>query len=113
MLLLISFALELIVLSISSPIRKLLTLISDSLMALALPFSWFYLMFFAGGIHLTGPFVSMIQYMLVQDMRQFSIIYLIFIYGFSQGECGKVVLVTSSISIVVVVVNINERNVSL
>ena len=94
-------------------------------MALALPFSWFYLMFFAGGIHLTGPFVSMIQYMLVQDMRQFSIIYLIFIYGFSQGECGKVVLVivavavvvvvvlTSSISILVAVVNINERNVSL
>lgn len=85
-LLLISYGIELTLNYFSQPISTILTLISDSLMAIALPFSWFYLMFFAGGMQLTGPFVSMIKYMLVQDMRQFSIIYLIFIYGFSQGK---------------------------
>lgn len=58
----------------------------DVLLTMALPLSWFYLIFFAGGMKLTGPFVSMIRFMMVQDMRQFSVIYLIFIYSFSQGE---------------------------
>ena len=31
----------------------------------------------------------MIRYMLTQDMRQFSVIYLIFIYAFSQGLYKK------------------------
>ncbi|KAI1301163.1 Transient receptor potential cation channel subfamily V member 5 [Halotydeus destructor] len=61
------------------------TELEDAVIIVALPMSWFYLMFFAGGFKLTGPFVSMIRYMLVQDMRQFSIIYLVFLYGFSQA----------------------------
>lgn len=87
-LLLITFILELVIMyaGLTGPTRSTVILISDSLMAISLPLSWFYLIFFAGGMQLTGPFVSMIKYMLVQDMRQFSIIYLIFIYGFSQGK---------------------------
>lgn len=65
--------------------QGLLTDIEDSLLTMALPLSWFFLIFFAGGMKLTGAFVSMIRYMLIQDMRQFSVIYLIFIYAFSQG----------------------------
>lgn len=64
----------------------LLDEIEDVMLAIALPLSWFYLIFFAGGMKLTGPFVSMIRFMMVQDMTQFSVIYLIFIYAFSQGE---------------------------
>ena len=33
---------------------------------------------------MTGPFVAMIRYMLVRDLRQFSAIYLIFLYAFAQ-----------------------------
>ena len=65
--------------------QELLKDIEDTLLTMALPLSWFFLIFFAGGMKLTGPFVSMIRYMLIQDMRQFSVIYLIFIYAFSQG----------------------------
>jgi hypothetical protein len=36
-------------------------------------------------VRLTGPFVSMIRFMILEDMRQFSIIYLVFLYGFTQG----------------------------
>lgn len=60
-----------------------LVAVEEMLLILALPFCWFFLIFFAGGFKLTGPFVSMIRYMLVQDMKQFSIIYCIFVYGFS------------------------------
>lgn len=66
--------------------RDLLAEVEDVMLAIALPLSWFYLIFFAGGMKLTGPFVSMIRFMMVQDMTQFSVIYLIFIYAFSQGE---------------------------
>lgn len=33
----------------------------------------------------TGPFVAMIRYMIVRDLRQFSLIYLIFAYAFAQS----------------------------
>ena len=66
--------------------QETLSLMEDVILAIALPLSWFYLIFFAGGMKLTGPFVSMIRFMMVQDMTQFSVIYLIFIYAFSQGE---------------------------
>lgn len=32
----------------------------------------------------TGPFVAMIRYMIVRDLRQFSVIYLVFLYSFAQ-----------------------------
>ena len=32
----------------------------------------------------TGPFVAMISYMLMRDLKQFSLIYLIFLYSFAQ-----------------------------
>lgn len=32
----------------------------------------------------TGPFVAMIRYMVVRDLRQFSFIYLVFLYSFAQ-----------------------------
>lgn len=66
--------------------QETLSFLEDVILAIALPLSWFYLIFFAGGMKLTGPFVSMIRFMMVQDMTQFSVIYLIFIYAFSQGE---------------------------
>lgn len=46
----------------------------------------------------TGPFVAMIRYMIVRDLRQFSIIYLVFLSSFAQsiffvnyrgGQAGK------------------------
>ena len=33
----------------------------------------------------TGPFVAMIRFMLVRDLKQFSAIYLVFLYAF--GQC--------------------------
>jgi len=65
------------------------SVIESTLLSIALPLAWFFLIFFAGGMKLTGPNISMIRYMLTQDMRQFSVIYLIFIYAFSQGEYKK------------------------
>ncbi|XP_035225616.1 transient receptor potential cation channel subfamily V member 5-like [Stegodyphus dumicola] len=57
----------------------------DILLVLAIPGSWFYLIFFAGAVRLTGPFVTMIYSMLVGDMFRFSIIYVIFLFGFTQA----------------------------
>lgn len=51
----------------------------------AVPASWFLLMFFAGAIRLTGPFVTMIFSMITGDMFTFGIIYLIVLFGFSQA----------------------------
>ena len=60
-------------------------IIEESLLVFAVPMSWFYLMFFAGAIKLTGPFVTMIFSMITGDMFTFSIIYIIFLFGFSQA----------------------------
>ena len=60
-------------------------IIEESLLVFAVPMSWFYLMFFAGAIKLTGPFVTMIFSMITGDMFTFSIIYVIFLFGFSQA----------------------------
>nr|QZK27843.1 transient receptor potential cation channel subfamily V inactive [Cupiennius salei] len=57
----------------------------DILLTMAIPGSWFYLIFFAGAVRLTGPFVTMIYSMLVGDMFRFSIIYMIFLFGFTQA----------------------------
>ncbi|XP_022236535.1 transient receptor potential cation channel subfamily V member 5-like, partial [Limulus polyphemus] len=71
-------------------------LIEDLLLIIAIPSSWFFLIFFAGAVKLTGPFVTMIYNMLVGDIFRFSIIYLIFLLGFTQafyflfkGHLGK------------------------
>ncbi|XP_054709166.1 transient receptor potential cation channel subfamily V member 5-like [Uloborus diversus] len=57
----------------------------DILLTLAIPSSWFYLIFFAGAVRLTGPFVTMIYSMVVGDMFRFSIIYTIFLFAFTQA----------------------------
>ncbi|XP_023321114.1 transient receptor potential cation channel subfamily V member 5 isoform X3 [Eurytemora carolleeae] len=57
----------------------------EALLVFAVPGSWFYLMFFAGAVKLTGPFVTMIFSMITGDMFTFSIIYVIFLFGFSQA----------------------------
>ncbi|GFR04367.1 transient receptor potential cation channel subfamily V member 4 [Trichonephila clavata] len=57
----------------------------DILLVMAIPGSWFYLIFFAGAVRLTGPFVTMIYSMLVGDMFRFSIIYVIFMFAFTQA----------------------------
>ncbi|XP_055936835.1 transient receptor potential cation channel subfamily V member 5-like [Argiope bruennichi] len=57
----------------------------DILLVMAIPGSWFYLIFFAGAVRLTGPFVTMIYSMLVGDMFRFSIIYMIFMFAFTQA----------------------------
>ncbi|CAM1305235.1 Iav (predicted) [Pycnogonum litorale] len=59
--------------------------IEDVLISFALPGSWFFLMFFAGAVRLTGPFVTIIYRMLTGDMLQFGIILIIFLIGFSQA----------------------------
>ena len=44
-----------------------------------------YLIFFCGAVRLTGPFVTMIYAMILGDMFTFSIIYIIFLFGFTQA----------------------------
>ncbi|XP_076311803.1 uncharacterized protein LOC143225747 isoform X2 [Tachypleus tridentatus] len=57
----------------------------DVLLTFAIPGSWFFLIFFAGAVKLTGPFVTMIYNMLVGDIVRFSIIYFIYLLGFTQA----------------------------
>ncbi|XP_063602518.1 uncharacterized protein LOC134778595 [Penaeus indicus] len=59
--------------------------LEDELMAYAVAGSWFMLMFFAGALKLTGPFVVMIYKMISGDMFTFSIVYVIMLLGFSQA----------------------------
>ncbi|CAG0914329.1 unnamed protein product [Notodromas monacha] len=56
----------------------------DTVLAVAVPCSWFFLMFFAGAVRLTGPFVTMIFSMITGDMVTFGIIYTVIMLGFSQ-----------------------------
>uniref|UniRef100_T1IMS0 Ion transport domain-containing protein n=1 Tax=Strigamia maritima TaxID=126957 RepID=T1IMS0_STRMM len=57
----------------------------DIFLSLALPGGWFFLIFFAGAVRLTGPFVTMIYNMIAGDMVRFGVIYLIILLGFSQA----------------------------
>ncbi|XP_060529714.1 uncharacterized protein LOC132704064 isoform X2 [Cylas formicarius] len=57
----------------------------ETILLFAVPGSWFLLMFFAGAVRLTGPFVTMIYSMITGDMLTFGIIYTIFLFGFSQS----------------------------
>lgn len=57
----------------------------EAILLFAVPGSWFLLMFFAGAIQLTGPFVTMIYSMLTGDMFTFGIIYSIVLVGFTQA----------------------------
>lgn len=57
----------------------------EAILGFAVPGSWFLLMFFAGAVRLTGPFVTMIYSMITGDMLTFGIIYIIVLFGFSQS----------------------------
>ncbi|XP_055713995.1 uncharacterized protein LOC129808214 [Phlebotomus papatasi] len=57
----------------------------EAILVFAVPGSWFLLMFFAGAVRLTGPFVTMIYSMITGDMFTFGIIYTIVLVGFSQA----------------------------
>lgn len=57
----------------------------EAILVFAVPGSWFLLMFFAGAVRLTGPFVTMIFSMITGDMFTFGIIYTIVLFGFSQA----------------------------
>ncbi|KAJ8672700.1 hypothetical protein QAD02_003960 [Eretmocerus hayati] len=57
----------------------------DAILIVAVPGSWFLLMFFAGAVRLTGPFVTMIYSMITGDMLTFGIIYVVVLLGFSQS----------------------------
>ena len=59
--------------------------LEDAVVFLSIPFIWLYLLFFAGAIKLTGPFVTMVFSMITGDMTTFFIIYIIFLFGFSQA----------------------------
>ncbi|XP_039287858.1 uncharacterized protein LOC111044938 [Nilaparvata lugens] len=59
-------------------------LMEEAILVVALPGSWFFLMFFAGAVRLTGPFVTMVYSMITGDMLTFGIIYTIVLFGFSQ-----------------------------
>ncbi|XP_052231546.1 transient receptor potential cation channel subfamily V member 5-like isoform X2 [Dreissena polymorpha] len=59
--------------------------VEDVLLIMAVPGSWFFLLFFARSVKLTGPFVTMIFRMCKGDLLRFGIIYLIFLIGFTQG----------------------------
>ncbi|CAI9719439.1 transient receptor potential cation channel subfamily V member 5-like [Octopus vulgaris] len=57
----------------------------DFLMIIAVPGSWCVLLFFARGMVLTGPFVTMIYKMIIGDVFRFVIIYLIMVGAFAQA----------------------------
>ncbi|XP_011167034.1 uncharacterized protein LOC105200930 [Solenopsis invicta] len=57
----------------------------DAILVYAVPGSWFLLMFFAGAVRLTGPFVTMVYSMITGDMLTFGIIYTVMLFGFSQS----------------------------
>ncbi|XP_045505634.1 uncharacterized protein LOC123702027 [Colias croceus] len=61
------------------------TMLEEAILIFVLPGSWFLLMFFAGAVKLTGPFVTMIYSMITGDMFTFGIIYCIVLFGFSQS----------------------------
>ncbi|OWF40586.1 transient receptor potential cation channel subfamily V member 6-like [Mizuhopecten yessoensis] len=54
------------------------------LLIVAVPGSWFYLLFFAKGYPLTGPMIVMTYQMLATDMMKFGSMYGIFVLLFSQ-----------------------------
>ncbi|XP_050673143.1 transient receptor potential cation channel subfamily V member 4 [Leptidea sinapis] len=60
-------------------------MLEEAILLFLLPGSWFLLMFFAGAVKLTGPFVTMIYSMITGDMFTFGIIYCIVLFGFSQS----------------------------
>ncbi|CAH2057154.1 unnamed protein product, partial [Iphiclides podalirius] len=60
-------------------------MLEEAILIFVLPGSWFLLMFFAGAVKLTGPFVTMIYSMITGDMFTFGIIYTIVLFGFSQS----------------------------
>ncbi|KAL1138771.1 hypothetical protein AAG570_008833 [Ranatra chinensis] len=57
----------------------------EIILVFAVPGSWFLLMFFAGAVRLTGPFVTMVYSMITGDMLTFGIIYTVMLFGFSQS----------------------------
>ncbi|XP_045165814.2 transient receptor potential cation channel subfamily V member 5-like isoform X2 [Mercenaria mercenaria] len=59
--------------------------VEDVLLILSVPGSWFFLLFFARSVKLTGPFVTLIYKMCTGDLFRFGIIYVIFLIGFTQG----------------------------
>ncbi|XP_053618451.1 uncharacterized protein iav isoform X2 [Plodia interpunctella] len=61
------------------------SMVEEAILIFVLPGSWFLLMFFAGAVKLTGPFVTMIYSMITGDMFTFGIIYCIILFGFSQS----------------------------
>ncbi|XP_037068831.1 transient receptor potential cation channel subfamily V member 6-like [Pollicipes pollicipes] len=59
--------------------------VEELVLTVAVPGSWFHLMFFAGAIQLTGPFVTMVFKIITNDMVTFFIIYSIFLLAFTQA----------------------------
>ena len=56
-----------------------------AILALASIIGWSYLLYFLMAFRLTGPFVVMIYQMLFNNILRFSIIFMIFLIGFSQA----------------------------
>ncbi|XP_064632713.1 transient receptor potential cation channel subfamily V member 6-like isoform X2 [Lineus longissimus] len=57
----------------------------EVLLTITLPGSWIFFLYFARGIRLYGPFVTMIYKMLRGDLVRFAIIYLVILICFAQG----------------------------
>ncbi|XP_050533722.1 transient receptor potential cation channel subfamily V member 5 isoform X2 [Daktulosphaira vitifoliae] len=57
----------------------------EAILVFAVPGSWFLLMFFAGAVRLTGPFVTMVYLMITGDMLTFFVIYSVILSGFTQS----------------------------
>ncbi|XP_006822053.1 transient receptor potential cation channel subfamily V member 6-like [Saccoglossus kowalevskii] len=65
------------------PFFRVSRLSQEVISACALLFGWFYCMFFARGYKCTGPFIFMIQSILVKDITKFFMVYFICLTGFS------------------------------
>lgn len=59
--------------------------LEDAVVGMACVFGWTYCLFFLLGFQLTGPLVVMMYNMLLTDFLRFTIIYAVFLMGFSQA----------------------------
>ncbi|PAA93433.1 hypothetical protein BOX15_Mlig006500g2 [Macrostomum lignano] len=89
-----SFLIACLLISLALPVRimsllwtsnlETLTNAEETLLIIAAPCVWIYLLFFAGGTQLNGTFVTMIYKMIKGDMARFGIIYSIILVCFAQ-----------------------------
>lgn len=58
---------------------------ADIPLAIASLCAWIYMLFFLLGFRMTGPFIVMMYKMLMVDVSRFSVLVMVFFFGFTQS----------------------------